>query len=141
MGSQVIEFREMDMADERLETAPTTEAPAAQEQPGSQPAPKATFEQRVDAFGRDIGAAGERLGREAEAAGQRLAKDPTVQRAADTAARFWGLVVLAVGLWFLADVTLGMNMPAIAWGEIWPLGLILLGVLIVFRGMARRNPA
>jgi hypothetical protein len=109
--------------------------------PPAQPAPKATFEEGVETFGRDIGAAGERLGREAEAAGQRLAKDPTVQRAADTAARFWGLVVLGVGIWFLADVTLGLNMPVIAWREVWPVGLILLGVLIVFRGMARRSGA
>ena len=107
--------------------------------PPAQPAPKSTFEERMDTFGRDVGAAGERLGREAEAAGKRLASDPTVQRAADTATRVWGLVVLAVGVWFLADVTIGLDMPAIAWGDIWPLGLILLGVLIVFRGMARRR--
>ena len=98
-----------------------------------------TFEQRVETFGRDVGAAGERLGRQAEAAGQRLARDPSVQRATDTAARVWGLVVLAIGLWFLADVTIGLDMPAIAWGNIWPLGLILLGVLIVVRGMGRRH--
>lgn len=64
---------------------------------------------------------------------------PTPNRAADTAARFWGLVVLAVGLWFLADVTIGLDMPAVPWGDIWPLGLILLGALIVVRGMGRRR--
>ncbi|MEO8272627.1 MAG: hypothetical protein ABI620_01005 [Chloroflexota bacterium] len=106
--------------------------------PLTSPAAKPTFEDRVESFARDVDSAGQRIGREAEAAGQRLAKDPGVQRAADTAARVWGLVVLAIGLWFLADVTIGMDMPAVAWGDIWPLGLILLGALIVVRGMARR---
>lgn len=103
------------------------------------PTPKPSFEQRVDAFGREVGAAGERLGREAEAAGKRLQRDPSVQRAADTAARVWGLIVLAFGVWFLADVTLGIDMPTVPWGDVWPLGLILLGVLIVVRGMGRRR--
>lgn len=103
------------------------------------PTPSPTFEQRVDEWGRNVGAAGERLGREAEAAGKRLSSDPAVQRAANTAARVWGLVVLAVGLWFLADVTIGIDMPDVPWGEVWPLGLIVLGVLIVVRGMGRRR--
>jgi hypothetical protein len=107
--------------------------------PEASPTPKPTFEQRMEGFGRDVGAAGERLGKEAEAAGQRLAKDPSVQTAADTAARIWGLIVLAVGLWFLADVTIGMDMPTVPWGDVWPLGLILIGALIVVRGMARRS--
>ena len=40
---------------------------------------------------------------------------------------------------FLADVTLGLEMPTVPWGDIWPLGLILIGLLIVVRGMGRRN--
>jgi hypothetical protein len=93
----------------------------------------------MDAFGREVGAAGERLGREAEAAGHRLSKDPSVQRAADSLARVWGLVILAAGLWFLADVTIGMDMPAIPWGELWPIGLILVGLFVVVRGMSSRR--
>lgn len=113
--------------------------PGATLGPTERVAPRPTFEQRVEGFGRDVGAAGERFGREAESAGHRLANDPTIQRAGDTAARVWGLVVLAAGIWFLADVTLKMDMPNVPWGDVWPLGLILLGALIVVRGMGRRR--
>jgi hypothetical protein len=118
------------------EPAPTEPSPTG---PAPEPAPSPTFEQRMDTFGREVGAAGERFGREAEAVGQRLAKDPAVQRAADTAARIWGLIVLAVGVWFLADVTIGMDMPAVPWADLWPLGLILIGLFVVVRGMGSRR--
>ena len=107
--------------------------------PAPEPAPRPTFEQRMDTFGREVGAAGERFGREAEAAGERLSKDPGVKRAADTAARIWGLIVLAIGIWVLADVTIGVEMPAIPWADVWPLGLILIGLFVVVRGMGTRR--
>src|SRR5437868_5370380 len=73
-------------------------------EPTQGPAPKPTFEQRMESFGRQVDDAGERFGRDAEAWGKRLADDPTVRRAGDTAARIWGLLLLAAGLWFFADV-------------------------------------
>jgi hypothetical protein len=103
------------------------------------PTPKPTFEARMEGFGHDVGAAGERFGKQAEAAGRRLAADPVVAGAAVTLTRAWGLVILAVGLWFFADVTLGMDMPNVPWGDVWPLALILLGIVILVRGMARRR--
>jgi hypothetical protein len=106
-------------------------------EPVAAPPPRASFEQRVEGFGRDIETAAERLGREAEAAGHRLANDPNARRAGDVAARLWGVIVLAIGLWFLADVTFGVQMPSVPWRDVWPLGLILLGGLIVLRGMTR----
>lgn len=121
---------------------PTPEpAPAPAPAPTAEPAATPTFEQRMDSFGREIGAAGERFGKQAEAAGERLAKDPTIQRTADSLARIWGVVILAAGLWFLADVTFGMDMPAVPWGDLWPLGLILIGLFVVVRGMARTRRA
>jgi hypothetical protein len=59
--------------------------------------------------------------------------------AADWASRAWGLIVLAIGLWFFADVTLGLGMPSLAWGELWPIVLIVAGLAIVLRGLARRR--
>lgn len=100
---------------------------------------KPTFEERVDAFGREVGAAGERIGKQAEEAGKRLAGEPSVVRAADTLARAWGLIILLVGVWFLADVTLGLDMPNVPWRDLWPVGLILVGLLVVFRGMGRQR--
>jgi hypothetical protein len=103
--------------------------------PNKQP----SFEERIDAFGRDVGAAGERFGKQAEEAGKRLASDRSISRAADTAARAWGLIILLVGLWFLADVTVGLDMPNVPWRDLWPIGLIVIGLLVVFRGMNRQR--
>ena len=49
-----------------------------------------------------------------------------------------GLALLAVGIWFFADVTLRLDLPAVTWGDIWPLVLMVIGGLIVLRGIGRR---
>jgi hypothetical protein len=115
--------------------APDPEAPT----PTPPPAEPRTFEKRMEDFGHRAGEAGEKLGREAEAAAQRWSKDPAVVAAGDTAARVWGVLVLAVGLWFFADITLGMDVPAVAWRDLWPVALIVLGLAVLIRGMASRR--
>ncbi len=92
----------------------------------------------MNRFGQEAGEAAERFGKRAEAAGQRWSKDPTLVQAGDTAGRIWGLIVLAVGLWFFADVTLGYDMPNVAWRDLWPIALIAIGLLVLVRGMTRR---
>jgi hypothetical protein len=47
-------------------------------------------------------------------------------------ARIFGLILLAVGLWFFIEVTLGIDLPTIRWGQLWPLILIVIGVLILY---------
>ena len=107
---------------------------------GQQPPPPPTFEQRVDRFAQEAGEAGGRIGREAEEAGRRLSSNPAVARTADTAARLWGLLLIAVGAWFFAEITLGYDLPAIPWRDIWPLGLIVVGLVVIGRGLGRRRP-
>ncbi len=84
-----------------------------------------------------IGLRAEQLGHEAEAAAQRLAANPDVRAAGDVAARAWGLVLLAIGVWFFLRVTLDLPVPGIAWAELWPILLIGLGLLVIVRGRRR----
>jgi hypothetical protein len=49
-----------------------------------------------------------------------------------------GLVILGVGVYYLLDRTLGIAMPRIQWGSIWPIFLIVLGGLILLRSYDRR---
>jgi hypothetical protein len=121
------------MTDDRREQAPGT-TPDAATAPGSE-----SFEQRMGQLGREAEAAGKRIGAQAETMGRRLAADPGVQTAGDTIARAWGLVLIAVGAWFVADITLGLEMPTIAWRDLWPVVLIVIGVAVVLRGMTRRT--
>ncbi|HET7031417.1 MAG TPA: tetraspanin family protein [Candidatus Limnocylindrales bacterium] len=50
-----------------------------------------------------------------------------------------GLALIAVGVWFFVDRTLGLALPAIAWSTIWPVILIVLGGLILVRSIDRRG--
>lgn len=44
----------------------------------------------------------------------------------------FGLILLLVGLWLFADVTLGLDLPTIRWGQLWPIALIVVGALILY---------
>ena len=48
--------------------------------------------------------------------------------------------MIAIGVWFFADRTLGIDLPDFDWGSLWPLILIGIGVWILI-GAERRNRA
>ena len=50
---------------------------------------------------------------------------------------FFGVILVAIGLWFFADQTLGLEMPRLRWNELWPILLIALGAWIVFGSLRR----
>jgi hypothetical protein len=49
----------------------------------------------------------------------------------------FGVILVAVGLWFFADQTLGLDMPRLRWSELWPIFIIVLGGWIVLGSMRR----
>lgn len=49
----------------------------------------------------------------------------------------FGLILLAIGVWFLADQTLGLVLPRIDWGRLWPLFVIAIGLWIAIGSMRR----
>ena len=51
----------------------------------------------------------------------------------------FGLIVIAVGLWFFADRTLGLDLPRINWGSLWPIVVIGLGIWILLGAANRRT--
>jgi hypothetical protein len=54
-----------------------------------------------------------------------------------TASLVFGVIILLVGLWFFGSRTLGLDMPDIEWGTLWPLLLIGLGAWIVYGAIRR----
>ena len=48
-----------------------------------------------------------------------------------------GIIVLAIGAWFFATRTLGLDLPDLDWGQLWPVILIVLGGWIVYASMRR----
>ena len=48
-----------------------------------------------------------------------------------------GLIVLIIGAWFLATRTLGLDLPDLDWGQLWPVILIVLGGWIVYSSFRR----
>jgi len=49
-----------------------------------------------------------------------------------------GLAILAVGVYYFIDRTLGVTMPRIQWGSLWPVLLIVLGGVVLLRSIDRR---
>lgn len=51
----------------------------------------------------------------------------------------FGLLILAIGIWYFLDQTLGLEMPRIDWRSAWPVALIVIGGVLVFRSAGRRD--
>ncbi len=51
----------------------------------------------------------------------------------------FGVIILIIGLWFFATRTLGLDLPDFDWGNLWPIILIAVGILVVYRSMERRR--
>jgi len=64
---------------------------------------------------------------------------PPKQRGTNVASILVGLVFLGIGTWYFLDTTLGLTMPDIEWDNIWPILLIVIGGVIVFRAATDRD--
>jgi uncharacterized integral membrane protein len=51
----------------------------------------------------------------------------------------FGAILVVIGLWFFAERTLGLNLPRLSWGQLWPVILIGIGAWIVLRSFGRRR--
>ena len=50
-----------------------------------------------------------------------------------------GLILVGLGAYWFLDQTLGIAMPRISWGGVWPVILIVIGGLILIRSLDRRS--
>ena len=66
-------------------------------------------------------------------------RDKARDRGPSLAAIIVGLVLLAIGIYYFLDRTLGVDVPDIRWGSLWPLILIAIGAVILLRGVMRRR--
>jgi hypothetical protein len=51
----------------------------------------------------------------------------------------FGVIVLLVGLWFFAGRTLGLDLPDLDWGQLWPVILIGLGAWMTLNAVRQRR--
>jgi len=60
-------------------------------------------------------------------------------RGPSLAALVVGLVLIAIGLYFFVDRTLGVALPRIQWSTVWPVILIAIGAIVLIRSVSRRS--
>jgi hypothetical protein len=63
----------------------------------------------------------------------------TKDRGPNLASLVFGLILVAIGLWFFVDRTLGIALPRIQWSTIWPVILIGIGALVLVRSVKRNS--
>jgi hypothetical protein len=64
---------------------------------------------------------------------------PPRERESNIASMVVGIIFLVIGVWYLLDQTLDIDMPRIAWADFWPILLIAVGGLMLFRSANRRG--
>jgi Na+/H+ antiporter NhaD/arsenite permease-like protein len=64
---------------------------------------------------------------------------PPRERDSNMASIVVGLILVAIGAWYFLEQTIGIRMPRIAWRDVWPVLLILLGVFVIVRSLSRRS--
>lgn len=50
-----------------------------------------------------------------------------------------GVALVLIGLYFFLDRTLGVALPRIQWSTVWPVILIAIGAIVLFRSVSRRS--
>jgi hypothetical protein len=70
--------------------------------------------------------------------GDRRRRDRNRDRPANGFAVLVGLIFIVVGGWYFLERTLGIDLPRIQWGSLWPLVLIALGGWILIQSIQRR---
>ncbi len=64
---------------------------------------------------------------------------PPRSRESNVASIVVGIILLAIGVWYLLDQTLGIQMPRINWSDTWPIFLIAIGGIMLVRSARRRT--
>ena len=58
---------------------------------------------------------------------------------ADSGAIVFGTILLLIGGYYLLQETMGLDLPELDWSRIWPVFLLLLGAVIVYRAWQERQ--
>ena len=61
------------------------------------------------------------------------------ERPSNAVAILVGLALIAIGGWYFLERTLGIDLPRIQWGSLWPVILIVLGGWILIQSVQRRS--
>ncbi len=64
-----------------------------------------------------------------------------VHRRRDAGSLIFGVILLIVGIYYLLQTTLGLDIPDLNWDQIWPLLVIALGGAMLYGAWTRRNGA
>ena len=131
-------------------TPPETPAPPPETPPETPAPPPETLGPAAGDLGPaagDLGPAARRTRHGRTAHGRRPAPSPTTPRSGPmwrsrdndgrTGTIVLGVILVAIGLWFFGDQTLGLDMPELSWSELWPILIIGLGGWIVLGSLRR----